>query len=218
MHSSGRQLIRYAALCVCAAWVVCGSFAYGAHIEAVDRLIRDGRYAEAVARLDKDMAARPNDPDLILRKGICQSMLGSFADARATFQQGLALNSKEPRFLHNLGLLCMREKKFDEAEEWFKKTLAVRQWHPEANFHLGIIYEGRGDVKAAMEYYKRELNQNARCAKAWQRWHVLKSSAPDRQEGVSLTLVLLAIGSTAAGLYVVFRQKKLDKEEIECAG
>jgi len=217
MHISGRKLIRYTTLCVCAAWVALASLACAAHIEAVDRTIRDGRYAEAIAQLDKDLISRPNDPDLILRKGICQSMLKRYADARATFEMGLALDPKAPRFLQNLGLLCMREKKFDEAETWFKKTLAVRPWHPEANFHLGVIYEGRGDMKMAMEYYKRELNQNARCAKAWQRWYLLKSSAQDGGERFSIPLILLAIGATAAGLFVLFRQKKLDEKEIECA-
>ncbi|MEW6356838.1 MAG: tetratricopeptide repeat protein [Planctomycetota bacterium] len=217
MHLIRLQLIGPTMLAVCTAWVVIGPFAYGDNIEAVDILIRHGQYAEAVAEIDKESVARPDNLDLILRKGICQSMLFCFAESRVTFEQGLAIDPKDPRFLHNLGLLCMREKKFSEAEEWFKKTLAIRPWHPEANFHLGVIYEGRGDVKTAMEYYTRELNHNARCAKAWQRWHVLKSAAQGRQGRISLSLVLLAACATAAGLFVLFRQKKLDEEEIECA-
>lgn len=198
-----------------ACWLV-GPGAQAANIEDVDQLIKDQRYEKALLRLDELLLTRRNDPDLLLRKGICQSMLGRFSDAEASFNSVLAVDPKEPRFLYNLGLLRLREKRFDEAERLFHETLAVRPWHPEVNYHLGVICEGRGDMNGAVDYYKRELNLNGRCAKAWQRWYVLKGTG-NTDNHVSWAAILFGVGAAAVGMLVLYWQKKSDDEEMKCA-
>jgi len=211
-----RSSARHRTACTLVLLLTAAGWTEAAPIEDVDRLIRDRHYEAAIAEIDRVLLTRPKDPDLHLRKGICQSMLRSFDAARETFQRGIAAHPKDARFLHNMGLLCMRQKRFDEAESWLQQTLAVRTWHPETNYHLGLIYEGRGDTETAATYYTCELNHNPRCAKAWQRWYALKGTG-GTDSHVSLAAIAAALAAMAAGLFVLYRKKRSDDEEIRCA-
>jgi len=182
---------------------------------ACDLLIRGGEYEKAEVRLQQLKAELPQNVELLLRLGIVESLLKKYASAHQTLNDALKIAPEDPRILHNIGLVYLRQGDRANAKAYFEKTLAIRPWHPETNFHLGLIYEAAGDKEKAIECFVKELNDNGRCAKAWQHLLILKGN-DGSGPGISWRLVLIGSGLAVIGMAIYYWNKRLTDKEIPC--
>ncbi|HWI16026.1 MAG TPA: tetratricopeptide repeat protein, partial [Burkholderiales bacterium] len=132
--------LRLLTLAIAVAW--CGVAAADEYGD-VGQLIRAGRYAEAIAKADQSLAAKPRDPQMRFLKGVAQNDAGRTADAVATFT---ALNQEYPELpepYNNLAVIYAAQSQFDKARAALE--MAVR-----ANPNYAIAYENLGDVYAKL--------------------------------------------------------------------
>jgi tetratricopeptide (TPR) repeat protein len=98
-------------------------------------LWHQGKYTEAVEKLQEVNAFRKNETEVLLMLGLSLNYAGKYAEAESIYRQDLPLaeqkfgkNSVEVGVvLNNLGLACRLQKKLDEAERLYNEALAINR-------------------------------------------------------------------------------------------
>ncbi|NPC56701.1 tetratricopeptide repeat protein [Caenimonas soli] len=135
LHATFRLLALAAALSVAPA--------FADDYADVNQLMRSGKPAEALAKADQYLAAKPKDPQMRFLKGVIQTEAGRTDDAIATFTK---LNEDYPELpepYNNLAVLYAGQSQFDKARAALES--AVR-----ANPSYAIAHENLGDVYAKL--------------------------------------------------------------------
>jgi Flp pilus assembly protein TadD len=109
----------------------------------VNQLLRSGKHAEALAKADQYIAAKPRDPQMRFLKGVVQSEAGRTADAIATYTKLIEEYPELPEPYNNLAVLYASQSEFDKARVALEA--AVR-----ANPGYATAYENLGDVYAKL--------------------------------------------------------------------
>lgn len=109
----------------------------------VNQLLRSGKHAEALAKADQYIAAKPRDPQMRFLKGVVQTEAGRAADAIATFTLLTQEYPELPEPYNNLAVLYAGRSEFDKARASLEA--AVR-----ANPDYAIAHENLGDVYARL--------------------------------------------------------------------
>src|SRR5437879_1239857 len=109
----------------------------------VNQLAKQGKYAEAIARADQYLAAKPRDPQMRFLKGVVQAESGHRADAITTYTQLTQEYPELPEPYNNLAVLYAQDNEYDKAREALEG--AVR-----ANPSYATAYENLGDVYAKL--------------------------------------------------------------------
>jgi Flp pilus assembly protein TadD len=123
----------------------------------VTQLLRSGKHADAIAKADQFLAAKPRDPQMRFLKGVVQTEAGRPADAIATFTKLTEDYPELPEPYNNLAVLYAGQSEFDKARAALEA--AVR-----ANPSYAIAHENLGDVyaKLAAVAYGRVQQLDAR--------------------------------------------------------
>jgi len=149
-------------------------------IDRGDRLLDEGRTAEALEVWEQVRARRPQDTTLLIRIATAQARLGRLADAEATLLQATSIDPRSPKVRYNLAIVYLKQRNFEKALATFQEVLALEETYPAASYFIGLIHEMQGDEKTAEAYYVREVN-NGSCLDAWDRlWRL---SEKRRAEG-----------------------------------
>jgi Flp pilus assembly protein TadD len=152
MTASTRIDMHRVRLLAFAAALACSGSAWADDYADVGQLLRSGKAADAIAKADQLLAAKPRDPQLRFLKGVAQTDAGRTTDAIATFT---ALNQDYPELpepYNNLAVIYAGQAQFDKARAALE--MAVR-----ANPNYAIAYENLGDVYAklaAQSYLKAQ--------------------------------------------------------------
>lgn len=104
------------------------------------RLISDGQYAPALAKIDAALAIDPKNPQARFLKGIVQTDQAQTDAAIATFQ---ALNEDYPELpepYNNLAVIWARQGEYEKARKALELALATRPDYAIAHENLGDIY------------------------------------------------------------------------------
>ena len=116
------------------------------------RMIRDGEYAPAGAKLDAVLAADPRNPQARFLKGVLQTDQGNTDAAVATFQ-GLTEDYPElPEPYNNLAVIWAKQGQYEKARKALELALASRPDYAIAHENLGDIY-----ARLASAEYDRAL-------------------------------------------------------------
>ncbi len=106
----------------------------------VAQLMRTGQTAEALARADQYLAAKPKDPQMRFLKGVALTGAGRAADAIAAFT---ALNQDYPELpepYNNLAVLYAGQSQFDKAREALESAVRANPGYAIAHENLGDVY------------------------------------------------------------------------------
>jgi tetratricopeptide (TPR) repeat protein len=121
-----------------ALWVP--QIAFADDYSEVNQLLRSGKPAEALARADQYLAAKPKDPQMRFLKGVIQTETGRTADAIATFSK---LNEEYPELpepYNNLAVLYAGQSQFDKAREALEAAVRANPGYAIAHENLGDVY------------------------------------------------------------------------------
>ncbi len=130
---------------------------------AAAELAREGRYAEALARLEEATRTDPRSFWAWLDRGLCNDQLGRHAEAAACYSTCLALAPGLARLHHRRGLALLHLKKYPEAEKDFDEVLR-RETAPgrqEAYVNRALARMGGGEHRAAVDDLTRALESGA---------------------------------------------------------
>ena len=118
----------------------------------VNQLLRAGRVAEAMAKADQYLAAKPRDPQMRFLKGVGLSQAGRTADAIATYTALTQDYPELPEPHNNLGVLYAAQSEFDKARSALELAVRLQPNYAVAHENLGDVY-----AKLAGRSYARAL-------------------------------------------------------------
>jgi len=120
--------------------------------EEVRKLLRQGKYAQAMVLVDKGLATNPRDPQMRFWQGFIFEQLGQAELARPIY---LALTQDYPELAephNNLGVLYAAQGDYAKAKEAVDAALRANPHYAEAQENLGDIL-----VQLARQAYERAL-------------------------------------------------------------
>jgi signal transduction histidine kinase len=125
------------------------------HVLAGDRLLSEGREAEAIDEYRRAVEADPSLSEAHRRLAVALYKRGDFAQARAAAQAAadLSPDSVEPWF--TLGLILRDARDSAAALKAFGRVLAIQPDHVEALHHQGrVLYESGSPAKAVESFWQ----------------------------------------------------------------
>lgn len=116
-----------------------------------------------IEEMEKEIAVRPNDHDLILRLAGFLQQNGFLDKAIANYRKFLEKNPKNIDARVELAICYSENNNFPEATKVMQEALNQDPKHLDAHFHLGIIYLRAQNPETATEWFKKtyELSPNS---------------------------------------------------------
>jgi tetratricopeptide (TPR) repeat protein len=149
-HGSAKsfQLIRLMAL----AAVLSVSASHADEYSDVSQLMRAGKMAEAQARVDRYLAAKPRDPQMRFIKGVIQRDSGRLADAIITFTQLTEDHPELPEPYNNMAVIYASLGQNEKARAALEMAIRTNPSYATAHENLGDVY-----AKLASQAYNKAL-------------------------------------------------------------
>lgn len=116
-----------------------------------------GRKEEAVALLEKAVAARPSDDTVIAALSALYVRNGDPAKAGAVLNTRLQADPKDAVIRAILGSLYLEQKNYDGAITEYNRTIAERPADAAALNNLAWLYQQKGDLTKARELAERAI-------------------------------------------------------------
>lgn len=118
----------------------------------VNRLVRSGQLAEALAKADQYLSSRPRDPQMRFLRGVIQTESGRTNDAIATFLKLTEDFPELPEPYNNLAVLYASQSQFDKARVALEMAIRTNPSYATAHENLGDVY-----AKLASQAYSKAL-------------------------------------------------------------
>ena len=168
-HFGRRMTSAAAALAVALSTGLFTSVAHADDYSDVGALIKSGKLAEALAKTDVYLAAKPKDPQMRFLKGVVLTESGKTEDAIATLS-GLTQEFPElPEPYNNLAALYASQNQYDKARTALEMAVRLNPAYATAHENLGDIY-----AKLASQSYAKSLQLNGNNPQATQKAAVLR--------------------------------------------
>lgn len=131
-------------------------FAFADEYSDVSQLMRSGKSAEAMKKIELHLATRPRDPQMRFFKGLIQRDAGRTGDAIATFTALTEEFPELPEPHNNLAVLFAAQNQFEKARSALEMAIKT-------NPSYAVAYENLGDVHArlAAQAYDKALQLDA---------------------------------------------------------
>jgi tetratricopeptide (TPR) repeat protein len=128
----------------------------------VEILVRQGRLAEAEAKIQEELQTQPSVEGYNLL-GLIEGERQELPSAVAAFQRALQLSPKSASTHNNLGNIYMAQKKLDLAEKEFRNALRLDPANLEANLNLIRAYleskQASEGLQMATEFSQQHKNE-----------------------------------------------------------
>ena len=118
----------------------------------ISQLLRDGKLSEAQSRVDRQLAARPKDPQLRLFKGVIQRESGRPNEALATFAKLSEDHPELPEPYNNQAVILAAQGQYDKARVVLEKALRTHPSYATAHDNLADVY-----ARLASQAYSKAL-------------------------------------------------------------
>ncbi len=122
----------------------------------VNQLLRAGRTADALAKADQYLAAKPRDPQMRFLRGVILSESGKPADAIAVFTKLTEDYPELPEPYNNLAVLYAGQSQFDKARAALEMAIRTNPSYATAHENLGDVY-----ARLASQAYSKALQLDA---------------------------------------------------------
>jgi tetratricopeptide (TPR) repeat protein len=116
------------------------------------QLLRAGKLAEAQAKTDAFLTAKPRDPQMRFLKGVIQRDSGKVTEAIATFSKLTEDYPELPEPYNNLAVLYAGQSQFDKARAALEQAIRTNPSYATAHENLGDVY-----AKLASQAYNKAL-------------------------------------------------------------
>ena len=126
--------------------------AYADDYADVSQLVRSGKLAEAMAKADQYLGAKPKDPQMRFLKGVIQRDSGKTPEAIGTFTRLTEDYPELPEPYNNLAVLYAGQSQFDKARTALEMAIRTNPSYATAHENLGDVY-----AKLASQAYNKAL-------------------------------------------------------------
>jgi tetratricopeptide (TPR) repeat protein len=118
----------------------------------VNRLLRGGQLAEALAKADQYLVGKARDPQMRFLRGVILTESGKTQDAIATFSKLTEDYPELPEPYNNLAVLYAGQSQFDKARAALEMAIRTNPSYATAHENLGDVY-----AKLASQAYSKAL-------------------------------------------------------------
>lgn len=118
----------------------------------VNRLLRSGQLAEALAKADQYLVGKARDPQMRFLRGVILTESGKTQDAIATFSRLTEDYPELPEPYNNLAVLYAGQSQFDKARAALEMAIRTNPSYATAHENLGDVY-----AKLASQAYSKAL-------------------------------------------------------------
>jgi ketosteroid isomerase-like protein len=138
-------------------WIaLAGALTFGAaHADEysdVAQLLRNGKTAEAMAKVDQYLSSKPRDPQMRFLKGVIQRDTGKTSEAISTFTRLTEDYPELPEPYNNLAVLYAGQNQLDKARSALEMAIRTNPSYTTAHENLGDVY-----AKLASQAYGKAL-------------------------------------------------------------
>jgi tetratricopeptide (TPR) repeat protein len=109
-------------------------------IDEVNQLLKSGKQAQALAKIEQSLTTKPRDPQLRFLKGVIQTEMGKPQDAIGTFNKLTEEFPELPEPYNNLAVLHASNGQFDKARAALEMAIRTNPSYSTAHENLGDIY------------------------------------------------------------------------------
>ena len=133
-----------------------------ANVALAVEYIRQGRYQDALLKLEKAKHAEPDHADTYSMFGLLYQRLGQIEPAEANFRKSLQLDKGNPEYLNNYGQFLCWQGRYDEAEKTFLEAAQNPLYiTPEAAYtNAGVCALANRDTAKARRYFAQALERD----------------------------------------------------------
>ena len=128
------------------------SLAIANDIQDANRLLKTGQHAQALARVNRILAANPKDPEARFLKGVILTEQGNAEAATGVFRRLTRDYPALPEPYNNLAVIYATQGQYDEARLALEKSIRTHPSYATAYENLGDVYS-----KLASDAYDRAL-------------------------------------------------------------
>jgi Flp pilus assembly protein TadD len=137
-HGSAKSFLFIRLIAIAAALSATVTFAD--NYSEVSQLMRAGKLADAKAKVDQFLAAKPRDPQLRFMKGVIQRESGQLSDAVDTFTRLTEEHPELPEPYNNLAVIFASQGQYDKARSTLEMAVRINPGYATAHENLGDIY------------------------------------------------------------------------------
>ncbi len=139
----------------------------------VSQMLRAGRLAEAQARVDRHLAAKPRDPQMRYFKGLIQHESGQTAEALATFTKLTEDYPELPEPHNSLAVLYAAQGDYEKARAALDMAIRAHPTYATAHENLGDVH-----ARLASQAYCKALQLDGANSALKSKLAALGSSCP----------------------------------------
>ena len=131
---------------------------WAAHYNAGLALLDARRFDEAHASLEKAIALKPDETNILAALGRSYDGKGETSSAITSFKNAIRINPEMFESHNDLGAVYFRNKQYDLAEASFAAALKLRPDASASRFNLGLCYARQGRYNDATRELERVVN------------------------------------------------------------
>ncbi len=124
-------------------------------------------YPDELKYLEKYLHYKPNDADILFKKGLLLYKKNDFDGSAKTLENVIAISSGNKEALLYLGAAYEKLERYGDAVSTFKKVIAMEPDNLHAWINLAVIYKKRGEYKDALKAIKEAIKVDPNKEKSW---------------------------------------------------
>lgn len=144
---------RSAAVAALGLWAA-ATWSQPAEPDAIRRLLREGRTADALVGVEQALQARPQDVQLRFLRALVLTEQNKLDEAAAQYLRLIEDRPDLPEAYNNLAVIYSRQEHYEKARQALEMAVRLQPRYPQAHENLGDIY-----AKLASQAYARALEQ-----------------------------------------------------------
>jgi tetratricopeptide (TPR) repeat protein len=133
-----------------------------ARVLLADTLFDDRSFQAAAVAYNEYLAARPNDPTAVMRRGIALLGTESVDEALTEFRRAAVLDPRNARAQWYLTVILLSRREVAAAAEHAVRFVALAPDDPEAHDLLGRVWASQGKLDAAEAQFEKALQIDPR--------------------------------------------------------
>ncbi len=109
-------------------------------LDEVNQLLKSGKQAQALAKVEQSLSSKPRDAQMRFLKGVIQTEMGKPSDAISTFTKLIDDYPELPEPYNNLAVLRASQGQYDKARAALEMAIRTNPSYSTAHENLGDIY------------------------------------------------------------------------------
>jgi len=121
-------------------FVLLSTQALGNDLDEVNQLLKSGKQAQAMAKVEQVLSSKPRDAQMRFLKGVIQTEMGKPNEAISTFSKLIDDYPELPEPYNNLAVLHASQGQYDKARASLEMAIRTNPSYSTAHENLGDIY------------------------------------------------------------------------------